>query len=841
MTMSDRQLAIKIAGKVDPSMQKSCKKAQGLISSIVKADLIASGIKTATRAMTNFVKGSIDTYASYEQSMANAGAIANASAEDMLAMQKAAEEAGAKTSFTASQAADALGYMALAGWDVKTSTQALQPVLKLAQATGADLATTSDLVTDSMSAMGIKIDDLQNYLDVLVTTNNKANTTAGQLMDAMKSAGSATTAAGMNYKQTATALGILANNGIKGAEAGTAMNSMLMRMTGKKEALKAYKQLGVAVFDAKGNIRDFADILRDTDAKLSKLSDAKRASMIAQIAGTNYAGQYQFLLKGVRQAEDGSSEWDKLAENINKAGGSLDTMNDKATNTLSGAFTRLNSAIDGARIAFFKTFGDDFKQVVDYVASAVIPKISNAIGGITKVAVRVINFIKDIKDAFFSAGQSSTVFGNTTKGALNFIGKYGQTAYNVIKSVIDVMSWLGDKIGSVIGYLLNIKQVISDVNNFYSEHEDLINVIGIALAGLTTALLAYNAQAIATAIASKALAIGLNIYSVAMGIATGATSVFGAVMAFVTSPIFLVVAAITAVVAVCYLLYKNWDKVTAFMKTAWQSVGNFLNQIWQAVWNKIGGVVTWYINYIKGIFNAIKAGWNFVCNAIKTIWQGYINYLSNTWQAIKNGFLAVCNFIKNVFVTAVNNIKIIFNGIIDFIVNVFSGNFKGAWDSITGIFAGVWENFKNIAKAPLNWIIDKINAVINGINSVKVPDWVPGVGGMGANIANIPALATGGIVSSPTLAMIGEGNESEAVMPLSKLKALLAGENSIPTVTLGRNGTNNNVTFAPVINVTGGNATQSEVKQAMNEAFKEFKRMFNDLQKDQRRRNFINA
>lgn len=812
MTMSDRQLAIKIAGKVDPSMQKSCKKAQGLISSIVKADLIASGIKTATSAMTNFVKGSIDTYASYEQSMANAGAIANASAEDMLAMQKAAEEAGAKTSFTASQAADALGYMALAGWDVKTSTQALQPVLKLAQATGADLATTSDLVTDSMSAMGIKIDDLQNYLDVLVTTNNKANTTAGQLMDAMISAGSATAAAGMNYKQTATALGILANNGIKGAEAGTAMNSMLLRMTGKKEALKAYKQLGVAVFDAKGNIRDFADILRDTDAKLSKLSDAERASMIAQIAGTNYAGQYQFLLKGVRQAEDGSSEWDKLAENINKAGGSLDTMNDKATNTLSGAFTRLDSAIDGARIAFFKTFGNDFKQVVDYVASAVIPKISNAIGNITKVAVRVINFIKDIKDAFFSAGQSSTVFGNTTKGALNFIGKYGQTAYNVIKSVIDVMSWLGDKIGSVIGYLLNIKQVISDVNNFYSEHEDLINVIGIALAGLTTALLAYNAQAIATAIASKVLAIGLNIYSVAMGIATGATSVFGAVMAFVTSPIFLVVAAITAVVAVCYLLYKNWDKVTTFIKTAWNTV-----------------------------CTAIKSAWDWVCNVIKGAWNAYISYLANTWNTIKNGFMAVGNFITSIFTGAVNNIKIIFNGIIDFIVNVFTGNFKGAWDSITGIFSGVWENFKNIAKAPLNWIIDKINAVINGINSVKVPDWVPGVGGMGANIANIPALATGGIVSSPTLAMIGEGNESEAVMPLSKLKALLAGENSIPTVTLGRNGTNNNVTFAPVINVTGGNATQSEVKQAMNEAFKEFKRMFNDLQKDQRRRNFINA
>lgn len=840
--MSDRQLAIKIAGKVDPSMQKSCKKAQGLISSIVKADLIASGIKTAAGAVTKFVKSSIDTYANYEQSMANAAAIAGASGEDMLKMQKAAEEAGAKTSFTASQAADALGYMALAGWDVNTSTKSLQPVLKLAQATGADLAMTSDQVTDSMSAMGIKVDELQNYLDVLITTNNKANTNASQLMEAMKGAGSAATAAGLDYKQTATALGVLANNGVKGAEAGTALNSMLSRMTGNKEALKAYKQLGVNVFDANGKIRDFATILKETDTQLSKLSDEKRASIIKDIAGVNYGGQYQFLLKGVRMAEDGSTEWGKLADNINNAGGSLETMNEKATNTLTGAFTRLSSAVDGARIAFFKTFGDDFKVVVDYVASNVVPAISNGLSKITKVAVKVIGFVKDFYNAFLNAGQSSKIFGDTTEGALNFIGKYGQTAYNVIKSVIDVMSWLGDKIGSVIGYLLNIKQVISDVNNFYSEHEDLINVIGIALAGLTTAIIAYNAKAIAMSIATNGLAIGLKAYAVAMNIATNATKIFGIVSTFVTSPIFLVVAAITAVVAVCYLLYKNWDKVTAFIKTAWQNVANFLNQIWQAVWNKIGGVVTWYINYIKGIFNAIKAGWNFICNAIKTIWQGYINYLSNTYQTIKNGFLAVCNFIASVFTGAVNNVKIIFNGIIDFIVNVFSGNFKGAWDSITGIFTGVWENFKNIAKAPLNWIIDKINAVINGINSVKVPDWVPGLGGKGANIANIPALASGGIVSKPTMALIGEGNESEAVMPLSKLKSMLTGNApSMPSLDLRGNSNSSSVTFAPVINLAGNSDTKGEVKQAMNEAFKEFKRMFNDLQRDQRRRNFINA
>ena len=159
----------------------------------------------------------METYTTFNQSMANAAAIAGATGADYQKLNDAARAAGKATSFTAAESADALGYMALAGWDVATSTKALTPVLKLAEATQADLATTSDQVTDSMSAMGVGVDDLQGYLDVLVKTNNKANTTAGDLMEAFKGAGGAVQATGMNYKDAAVALGILANNGVKGA------------------------------------------------------------------------------------------------------------------------------------------------------------------------------------------------------------------------------------------------------------------------------------------------------------------------------------------------------------------------------------------------------------------------------------------------------------------------------------------------------------------------------------------------------------------------------------------------------------------------------------------------
>lgn len=227
----EQELAIKIAGKVENSFKQSLGVTEDGLNKIASAAKKAAAVAAAAFAalkIGDFIGDAISEYSEFEQSMANTSAIAGATAEEYNQLAEAARAAGKATTFTASEAADALGYMALAGWDVEASTAALTPVLKLAEATQADLATTSDQVTDSMSAMGVGIDDLQNYLDVVVMTNNKANTTAADLMDAFIGCGGAARAAGLDYKDTATALGILANNGIKGSEAGTALNSSIM-------------------------------------------------------------------------------------------------------------------------------------------------------------------------------------------------------------------------------------------------------------------------------------------------------------------------------------------------------------------------------------------------------------------------------------------------------------------------------------------------------------------------------------------------------------------------------------------------------------------------------------
>lgn len=216
----EQELAIKIAGKVENSFKQSLGATEDGLNKIASTAKKAAAIAAAafaTLKVGNFIAGAVDEYSEFEQSMANTSAIAGATQQEYEKLSNAAREAGKATTFTASQAADALGYMALAGWDVNESTSALTPILKLAEATQADLATTSDQVTDSMSAMGLGIDDLQAYLDAVVQTNNSANTTASDLMDAFIGCGGAARATGMDYKETATALGILANNGIKGS------------------------------------------------------------------------------------------------------------------------------------------------------------------------------------------------------------------------------------------------------------------------------------------------------------------------------------------------------------------------------------------------------------------------------------------------------------------------------------------------------------------------------------------------------------------------------------------------------------------------------------------------
>ena len=315
-----------------------------------------------------------------------------------------------------------------------------------------------------------------------------------------------------------------------------------------------------------------------------------------------------------------------------------------------------------------------------------------------------------------------------------------------------------------------------------------LRVLGPAIGAVTTAMNAFKTAKTFMALLQSSGKIAQ---------VTAAFQRFGSIL---TGPLGIIIAVARAIA----LLYKNWDTVKAWLV----NFGNTVNQIWTNFSNMVG-------------------------NAIAAIGQKFPMlgaYLQGWWESIQ---------------AAVDNVKAIFQNIIDFISNVFSGNWSAAWQNIVNIFGNLFGMIVNLAKAPINGVISAINWVISKINSISVtiPDWVPGVGGktLGFNIPTIPQLAEGGVATSPTLAEIGEGGEPEAVMPLSKLAALLDEYTKKPKPTGGTDGQEGGdgetIVFSPVLNFYG-KADREEVEEATRISFEEFKRLYKRLKAEERRKKF---
>ena len=351
------ELAIKISGKLDKSLSSAVHSAQAQLNSIAKVTNRAMTIATAAVAAAGvkIVKDSVQTYQGYQSALNSAAATGNIArgTAEYEAMNKAAREAGRTTVKTAKESANALEYMMLAGWSVENSTKALMPVLKLSASTGADLAITSDLVTDSMANLGLTINDLPHYLDVAAAANNKTNQTATQLQEAYLGVGGTLKNINAPIEESAAILGVLANRGTKGSEAGTALSAILVNMQKRSgEANKAMSRLGVSMYDANGNARSIIDVFRDINDKTAGMTEQNRNLMYQMIGGKSHVDSFSKIMQGFNtQTADGATEVYSLVDAFKNCDGALDKLYDIKMDTLEGSAFRLSSAFDDMKIS----------------------------------------------------------------------------------------------------------------------------------------------------------------------------------------------------------------------------------------------------------------------------------------------------------------------------------------------------------------------------------------------------------------------------------------------------------------------------------------------------------
>ena len=315
----------------------------------------------AGTAMTAFGKSSVDAGMSFDASMSQVAATMGTTVDQIGELRELALEMGSSTAFSASQAADALNYMALAGYDSATSMKMLPNVLNLAAAGGMDLAAASDMITDSQSALGLSLDQTSVLVDQMAQAASKSNTSVSQLGEAILTVGGTASYMAGGTEELASVLGVLADNGIKGSEGGTHLRNMLLSLSAPTDKAQAtLKQLGVEIFDAQGNMRSFAEIFPELNAAMSGMTDQEKLDAFSTIFNSRDIASATALLN------TSTERWKELGSAITDSAGAAQKMADTQLDNLAGDITIFKSALEGTQIAVSDGLTPTLREFVQF-------------------------------------------------------------------------------------------------------------------------------------------------------------------------------------------------------------------------------------------------------------------------------------------------------------------------------------------------------------------------------------------------------------------------------------------------------------------------------------------
>ena len=699
------KLAVKIAGSVSSSFNNAMgtaeTKMQSLGSIAAKAAKLAAAAWGAVK-IGQFVSDAVSTYADFDQAMANTAAICGATADDYARLQQVALDMGKATTKTATESAEALGYMSLAGWDVNESIAGLEPILRLSEATQMGLATSSDLVTDSLSALGLQVDDLGEYLDVAAMANNKSNQTAQMLMEAYIAVGGTMKNLHVPIQESAAALGVLANRGIKGSEAGTALNAVINNLTtGTGKAGKMMDKLGISAFDSNGKFIGLAETIRVVDEATKDMTEEQRNAALAALGGKEHIDALNDLISGLNTTTaDGRSEWEALTDDLYNADGALSTMAATVTDTLQGAISIFGSAMDDMKIRLAQTFAPAAKDAINAV-SAVIPSITDRIAAAGNAFVeyalpKVEAFAQNCVPALEKVGGAFAAVGAVIVDHKDLFDSLGSLAITTINLIAEGIQRATPFVTALVDGLLTAIQVSADFANKMLSSLDSVSRFRDELIAAAAVLVAFKAgQGIQSIINGFQMAqVQLKLFAMSTKNASIAQAAFNGTLKLNE----VLVALFTKQVTVSQLAQAGWAKVTAVATGAQKALSaamtaNPIGIIIAAIAAAIAIIVLlytkceWFRDGVNAIFTAIKGALSQVIAAAQNAVASAAAFLSNAQSSIAEFFSAA----RQKFTAAVEFLS-------------------GVWQSITAAASAAWQTIKNAVQVGIMLIGEVLSA-----------------------------------------------------------------------------------------------------------------------------------
>ena len=684
-----------------------------------------------TAAVAGLGTASVTTAANFESSMSQVQAtmgvtkdamstVDGQSVNTMDTLSKLAKKMGAETAFSASECAEALNYLALAGYDTQQMCDTLPTVLNLAAAGGIDLAAASDMVTDAMSALGMGVDEAETMVDQMAKTASTTNTSVAQLGEGILKIGATAKSVKGGTAELNTALGILANNGIKGAEGGTHLRNIILSLQNPTDkAAEQMDALGLAVYDSDGNMRSLNDILGDLNKSMDGMTSAEKSNIISKIFNKTDLSSVNALL-----ANTGDT-WDDLQEAILKSGGAAQQMADTQLDNLQGQLTILKSALEGLAISFGELLMPAIKLIVSWIQKFV--DCLNGMGdGTKKVIVTIALLAAALGPILIVIGKVITAVGTIMTVVPKIAG-----AINLVKGAFTALStaMLANPIALVIAgivalvaaflYLWNncegfrqfwialwegVKQIAitvwTELQTFFQTAWTVIQTIFTTVLGAIQLIVSTAFTAIQTVITTIITAIQAVISTAWNAIKLVFSTVLGIIQTLVTTYFTIMQTIIqTAMTVIQTVITTGWNLIKTVVTTILNAIKTVITTIWTAIKTIVQAVLTAIKGIITGNFNAVKSSIQTIMNAIRTV-------ITTIWNTIKSTVTSVLNAIRNAVSSVFNGIVSAVRGAMVSVLNAVQSGFSNVKGFITGL-----------AGQAFYWGRDMIMGIVRGIQS----------------------------------------------------------------------------------------------------------------------------